>query len=192
MPVDPDSTEDTIELSEHELGEVAGFAAECARRVLSIFEQSEADTRPRDAITAAEAFAAGGRRTAALRQSAWAAYKAAQAVGSPAAVDAARAASHAAAAAFLHPKASAHQVKHVLGAAAHAARAEELASKKESPEESPEESAEEAGTLEWARLHAPAAVAAVLGRLPAAPPGGGRVGELIRDLDGGIAAPRAL
>lgn len=170
-----------IELSEHELREIAGYAADCARRTLSIFEQSlPADTRPREAIDAAHAFAAGGRRTAALRQSAWAAYKAAQEAASPPAADAARAASHAAAAAYLHPKASAHQVKHVLGAAAHAARAEELASA--------ENRRVTAGTLEWARHHAPAAVPAVLGRLPAAPLGGGRVGEFIRDLDAALRA----
>jgi hypothetical protein len=169
---------ETIELSEQELREIAGYAAACARRTLPIFEQSvPADTRPRDAIDAAEAFAGGGRRTRALRQSAWAAYKAAQEAAPPAAVDAARAASQAAAAAFLHPKASAHQVKHILGAAAHAARAEELAS---------EERATVTGTLEWARHHAPAAVVAVLGRLPAAPPGGGCVGEFIRDLDAAL------
>jgi len=45
-----------------------------------------------------------------------------------------------------------------------------------------------AGTLEWARHHAPPAVSAVLGRLPAAPPGGGRVGEFIRDLDAALRA----
>ena len=117
-----------------------------------------ADTRPRDAIDAAYAFARGGRRTGALRQSAWAAYRAAQEAASPAAVDAARAASHAAGAAYLHPMASAHQVKHILGAAAHAARAEELASG--------EDPRVTAGTLEWARHHAPAAVTAVLGRCP--------------------------
>lgn len=120
---------DKIELSEHELREIAGYAAACARRALSIFEQSlPADTRPRDAIDAAHAFAGGGQRTGALRQSAWAAYRAAREAASPAAVDAARAASHAAAAAYLHPLASAHQVKHILCAAAHAARAEELTS----------------------------------------------------------------
>ncbi|MEU0391355.1 putative immunity protein [Streptomyces sp. NPDC006208] len=173
---------DKIELSEHELREIAGYAADCARRALSIFEQSlPADTRPRDAIDAAQAFAGGGRRTGALRQSAWAAYRAAQEAASPAAADAARAASHAAAAAYLHPKASAHQVKHILGAAAHAARAEELASGED-------QSVASAGTLEWARLHAPAAVTAVLGRLPAAPPGGGRVGEFIRGLDAALRA----
>jgi len=176
------STEsDKIELSEHELREIAGYAADCARRALSIFEQNlPADTRPRDAIDAAHAFAGGGQRTGALRQSAWAAYRAAREAGSPAAVDAARAASHAAAAAYLHPKASAHQVKHLLGAAGHAARAEELASG--------EDQRVTAGTLEWARHHAPTAVTAVLGRLPAAPPGGGRVGEFIRDLDAALRA----
>ncbi|MCQ8773110.1 putative immunity protein [Streptomyces telluris] len=172
---------DKIELSEPELREIAGYAADCARRTLSIFEQSHpADTRPRDAIEAAYAFAGGGRRTAALRQSAWAAFRAAREATSPAAVDAARAASHAAGAAYLHPLANAHQVKHILGAAAHAARAEEL--------KSGEDPCADADTLEWARHHAPAAVTAVLSRLPVAPPGGGRVGELIRDLDAALRA----
>ncbi|MFJ5967297.1 putative immunity protein [Streptomyces sp. NPDC093060] len=174
---------DKIELSVDELREITGYAAECARRALSIFEESlPADTRPRDAIDAADAFAGGGRRTGALRQSAWAAFRAAQEADSPAAVDAARAACHAAGAAFLHPLADAHQVKHILGAAAHAARAEELAS----GELASEEQSVSAGTLEWARRHAPAAVTVVLGRLPAAPPGGGRVGEFIRDLDAAL------
>ncbi|MFJ6836157.1 putative immunity protein [Streptomyces sp. NPDC091209] len=182
---------DRIDLSEHELRGVAGYAADAARRTLSIFEQSlPADTRPREAIDAAYAFAGGDRRTGSLRQRAWAAYKAAQEVASPAAAEAARAASHAAAAAYLHPRGSAHQVKHVLGAAAHAARAEELA-----PEEGlsvtggPVDGTRgTGGTLDWARQHAPAAVTAVLGRLPAAAPGGGRVGELIRDLDAALRA----
>ncbi|MER6347364.1 putative immunity protein [Streptomyces sp. NPDC001595] len=170
-----------IGLSDTELREIAGYAADCASRVLPVFERSApADTRPRDAVDAARAFADGGRRTTALRQSAWAAYKAAQEATLPAAVDAARAASHAAAAAFLHPKASAHQVKHILGAAAHAARAEELAAG--------EDEQVAAAALERARRHAPAAVAAVLGRLPAAPSGGGRVGGFIRELDAALRA----
>lgn len=187
---------DTIALSEDELRQIAGYAAACARRVLPIFERDlPADTRPRDALDAADAFAGGGRRTNALRQSAWAAYKAAQEASSitspaasapPAAVDAARAASHAAAAAYLHPKASAHQVKHILGAAAHAARAEELAGT--GSVTATATGTPSTGTLEWARHHAPAAVTAVLGRLPAAPPGGGRVDEFIRDLDAALRA----
>ncbi|WP_405629415.1 exonuclease SbcC [Streptomyces sp. NBC_00016] len=202
---------DKIELSEHELREIAGYAARCARRTLPLFEQSlPADPRPREAVEAAEAFAGGGRRTGALRQSAWAAYRAAQdaaapasaaspaSPASPAAADAARAASHAAAAAYLHPLANAHQVKHVLGAAAHAARAEELAAGDSAAGEARpvtvgdlatvRSPAAGVGTLEWACQHAPPAVAAVLGRLPAAPPGGGRVGELMRDLDAALRA----
>ncbi|MFD0420193.1 hypothetical protein [Streptomyces sp. NPDC127108] len=89
-------------------------------------------------------------------------------------------ASNAAAAAFLHPKASAHQVKHIVGAAAHAARADELVAG-----DDPRVGAD---TLEWACRHAPAAVGAVLGRLPAAPSGGGRVGEFIRALDTALRA----
>jgi len=71
-------------------------------------------------------------------------------------------------------------VKHILGAAAYAAGAEELTSGEDQPAT--------AGTLEWARHHAPTAVTAVLGRLPAAPPGGGRMGEFIRDLDAALRA----
>ncbi|MEU0136848.1 putative immunity protein [Streptomyces sp. NPDC006296] len=169
---------DRIELSVDELREIAGYAADCARRVLPVFErQVPADPRPREAVDAARAFAGGGRRTNLLRRRAWAAYKAAGEAGPLAAADAARAASHAAAAAFLHPLASAHQVKHVLGAAAHAARAEER------------EAAGGPGAAESlarARRHAPAAVVAVLGRLPGAPAGGGRVGELVRELDAAL------
>ncbi|MCX5369869.1 putative immunity protein [Streptomyces sp. NBC_00103] len=199
---------DKIELSEHELREIAGYAARCARRTLPLFEQSlPADPRPREAVEAAEAFAGGGRRTGALRRSAWAAYRAAQdaaapasaaSPASPAAADAARAASHAAAAAYLHPLANAHQVKHVLGAAAHAARAEELAAGDSAAGEARPAAVNDpaagrspaagVGTLGWACHHAPPAVAAVLGRLPAAPPGGGRVGELMRDLDTALRA----
>jgi len=96
-------------------------------RALPIFEREvPGDSRPRDAIDSAFTFAAGGRRTNALRTSAWVAYRAALEASSPAAVDAAHAACQAAAAAFLHPLARAHQVKHVLGSAAHAARAAEI------------------------------------------------------------------
>ncbi|WP_407838684.1 putative immunity protein [Streptomyces sp. DSM 116496] len=180
------STSDTIELSEDELREITGYAADCARRVLPVFEQDRpGDARPREAIEAAEAFAGGGRRTAALRQCAWTAYKAAQETGSPAAIDAARAASHAAGAAYLHPKASAHQIKHILGAAAHAARAEELSAEARAAEEPAAEGTTRtaARTLAWASRHAPPAVSRVLARMPAPPAGGGRVGELIRALD---------
>ncbi|MEU6465666.1 putative immunity protein [Streptomyces sp. NPDC046976] len=172
---------DRIALTEDELREVTGFAADCADRVLHLFERSlPADPRPREAIEAARAFAGGGRRTQALRMSGFAAFRAAHEPAAPAAADAARAAGHAAGAAFLHPLADAHQVKHILGAAAHAARARELAAEGDP--------AVAAAALAWARGHAPAVVITVLGRLPAAPAGGGRVGEYLRGLDGALRA----
>jgi immunity protein 5 of polymorphic toxin system len=170
-----------IEVGEHELREIAGYAADCARKVLPIFEQSlSADRRPRDAIDAAHAFAGGSQRTGALRQSAWAAYRAAREAASPAAVEAARAASHAAAAAYLHPKASAHQMKHILGATAHAAQAEELASG--------EDQRVTAGTREMGASSRP--VSGHRGARPSArrTSGGGRVGKFIRDLDASLRA----
>jgi hypothetical protein len=97
----------TIELSRSGLREVAGFAVACARPALAIFERERPDDRrPRAAIDAARAFADGGERSKALRDSAWAAHRAAQEArdaGQAAASDAARAAGHAVGAAFLHP-----------------------------------------------------------------------------------------
>ena len=89
-----DST--TIPLSRSELREVAGYAVACARPALVIFEcERPDDRRPRAAIDAAQAFADGGERTKALRDSAWAAHRAAQEAcdaGQAAASNAARAA----------------------------------------------------------------------------------------------------
>jgi hypothetical protein len=168
-----------IELAKHELRAIAGYAAECAHRVLPLFERdAPADSRPRDAIDAALVFSRGGERTAALWTSSLAAFKAAREASSPAAVEAARAASLAAAAAYLHPLASAHQVKHILGAAAHAARAAEV--------EAGDDRRVGTESRDWALQHAPSSVAAVLARYPAAPAGGGRVGELLRDLDAAL------
>jgi hypothetical protein len=160
----------------------AGYAAACASRVLPIFERAvPVDPRPREAIDAAQCFAAGAKRTNVLRQRALAAYRAAfgaDAQVAPAAVQAAHAASQAAAAAFLHPLARAHQVKHVLGSAAYAARAVELDAR--------DDRSVGDASIAWARQHAPAAVVAVLSRLPQASAGGGRFGELMRALDGSL------
>jgi hypothetical protein len=172
----------TIELSLRELRAVAGYAAACARPALAIFERERPDDRrPRAAIDAAQAFADGSERTKALRDSAWAAQRAAQEArdaGQAAAGDAARAALAAAGAAFLHPLAEATQVRHILGSAAHAARAFELAAG--------DDPAAGAGYIAQARILAPPVVAEVLSRYPAAPRGGGRLGELIRQLDASL------
>jgi Imm-5 like putative immunity protein len=165
-----------IALSMDELREVTRFAAESAQEVLEIFERAHpADSRPRDAIDAAWTFARGGKRGKTLRDTAWAALSAARDAGTSAAGDAARAAMSAASAAYLHPLADAHQVKHILGAAAHAARAAELMAG--------DDRDVGADYIEQAGRRATPIVVNVLSRYPAAPPGGGRVGELLRDLD---------
>jgi len=175
-----DST--TIELSRSELREVAGYAVACTRPALAIFERERPDDRrPRAAIDAAQAFADGAERTKALRDSAWAAQRAAQDArdaGQAAASDAARAALAAAGAAFLHPLAKATQVRHILGSAAHAARAFELAAG--------DDPSVGADHIARSRTLVHPVVLDVLRRYPAAPPGGGRVGELIRQLDASL------
>jgi hypothetical protein len=168
----------TIELSRSELRAVTGYAVLCARPALEIFERDRPDDpRPRAALEIAEASADGGERTKAIRDNAWAAHKAAQEArdtGHSAASDAARAAGHTCGAAYLHPLANATQVKHILGSAAHAARALELAA---------DDPAAATSHLITATTLASPAVRAVLSRYPPAPAGGGRVGELLRQLD---------
>jgi hypothetical protein len=165
-----------IVLSMHDLREVASYAAESAQEVLEIFERARpADSRARDAIDAAWTFARGGKRGKTLRDAAWAALRAARDADAAAAGDAARAAMCAASAAYLHPLADAHQVKHILGAAAHGARAAELMAGGDQRVG--------ADYIEQARRRATPIVVDVLSRYPAAPPGGGRVGALLRDLD---------
>lgn len=172
----------TISLSLDELRAVAAYAVACAQPALAIFERERpGDARPRMAVEAAQAFADGAKRTKAIRDGAWAAMRAgheARDAGHAAASEAARAAMAAAGAAFLHPLAKPTQVKHILGAAAHAARACELAAG--------DDSAVGAERLENARKLASAWVVDVLRRYPPAPAGGGRVGELIRQLDAAL------
>ncbi|MFE6857352.1 putative immunity protein [Nocardia sp. NPDC057668] len=172
-----DST--TFELTLPELREVTAFAAACASPALPLFEQFfPDDDRPRAALAAAAEFADGGKRGRALRDTSWAAHKAAQEArdaGHQSAGDAARAAAHAAGSAYLHPLPNPTQVKHILGAAAHTARALELAA---GPADSP--------ALDYldsaARLASPTVIS-VLRRYPPSPPSGGRIGELLRHLD---------
>jgi hypothetical protein len=172
----------TIDLSMSELREVAGYAVACALPALAIFERERPDDRrPRAAIDAAQQFADGGRRTKVIRDCAWAAHRAAQEArdaGQAAASDAARAALAAASAAYLHPLVKATQVKHILGPAAHAARALELVAG--------DDPAVGADHIAQARDLAHPVVVDVLRRYPVAPRGGGRVGELIRRLDASL------
>jgi hypothetical protein len=165
-----------VVLSKQDLRAVTAFAAASAEVVLEMFEADQpGDSRPRDAIRAAWAFARGGERGKALRDTAWAALKAARSAHTAAAREAAWAAMSAAGAAYLHPLAKATQVKHILGAGAHAARAAELVVGDDRSVGSEH--------LERTVRRATPGVIDVLRRFPTAPDGGGRVGELIRMLD---------
>ncbi|WP_460060793.1 putative immunity protein [Streptomyces sp. YKOK-I1] len=165
-----------IVLSMQELREIAAFAATCAEVALEIFEADQpGDSRPRDAVSAAWEFARGGERGKSLRDTASASLKAAKSADTAAAREAAWAAMSAAGAAYLHPLAKATQVKHILGAGAYAARAAELVAD--------DDRSVGARHLEQTMRRATPTVVDVLKRFPAAPSGGGRVGELIRVLD---------
>jgi hypothetical protein len=171
-----------IELSMAELREITGYAVACAQPALAIFERDCVDDpRPRDALDEARRFAAGGNRTKALRVTALAAHRAARAAQEShrdAALDAARAAGHAPAAAYLHPLAKATQVRHILGSAAHAARAIEL--------DAGDDRSVGADYIKKATGLASPIVVCVLMRYPNAPTGGGRAGELLRRLDASL------
>ncbi|GAA0529637.1 putative immunity protein [Saccharopolyspora thermophila] len=172
----------TIALSVAQLREVTRFAVACAAPAVVIFERARPDDRrPRAAIEAGQAFVDTATRTKAIRDSAWAAHRAFQQTrdaGQAAASDAARAAVAAAGAAFLHPLAKATQVLHILGSAAHAARAFEL--------DAGDDRDVGAAYIEQARGLASPTVVSVLARYPNAPSGRGRVGELVRILDASL------
>ncbi|MBK1783036.1 putative immunity protein [Prauserella cavernicola] len=168
-----------IELTLTELRAVAGYALACARPAVALFDRDYPDDpRPRAVLDEAAAFAEGGRRTKALRVTALDAHRSARTARDEhrwAAAEAARAAGHAGAAGYLHPLAKATQVLHILGSAGNAARAFEL--------DAGGDPAIGAAHLDRARDLADATVVSVLHRYPAAPGGGGRVGELVRTLD---------
>ena len=114
-------------LSLESLRSLGGWAADCAERALSVYENyANSDSRPRAAIEGIRVFAGGGKRTAQLRSLALAAFSAARDAGNPAAAAAARAAGLAASSAYTHPLADVQQTKHIVGPAAYAVLALEL------------------------------------------------------------------
>ena len=99
---------------------VASWAADCAERVLPIFEaEAPGDGRPRDAVERARAYGRGELDAADEIRRRFIAGRAARVVSSPAAVAAARSAAQA--------SGVAHMGAHALGAAAYAALAVGLA-----------------------------------------------------------------
>ena len=155
---------------------MAGWAAGSAERVVALFEAlAPGDARPREAIDAALAFAAGERRTRALFRIALAAHRAGREVGNPIGLAAARSASLAAACANIHAETTVGTLGHILGPAAYASLARELAAGNQGA------AAEE--ELRWAREHATPAIRELLGRVPPAEPGRRRLDALQRQLD---------
>jgi hypothetical protein len=138
-------------LSEADRRLVVAWAADCAERVLRLFEvEALTDGRPRDAIVRARAFAKGELVTAGEIRRRFVAGRAAQAVSSPAAVAAPRAAGQAAGVA--------HMGAHALGAAAYAAKAAGLAA--------PDQPAAVAEEISWQIKNMSAQVKAALQQLP--------------------------
>ncbi|MFK4806851.1 putative immunity protein [Microbacterium sp. ZW CA_36] len=137
-------------LSESDRRWVAAWAADCAERVLALFE-SEApdDERPRDAIARARAFSRGDLTAAGEIKRRFVAGRAAHSASSPAAVAAARAAAQAAGVA--------HMGAHALGAAGYAARAAGLAAGNADAV---------TAELDWQVEHMSSDVARALRRLP--------------------------
>jgi hypothetical protein len=141
-------------LSEADRRIVALWAADCAERVLGVFEaEAPDDRRPREAIARARAFGRGELEVAEEIRRRFANGGAARDVQAPAAVAAARAAGQAAAVA--------HMGAHALGAAAYAAKAVGRAA----PDE-----------IQWQLEHMSADVRAALRQLP--PVGEDRSGPL--------------
>lgn len=107
-------------MTESERRVVAVWAADCAERVLPLFEaEAPDDGRARDAINRARAFALGDLTAAQEIRRRFVAGRAARSATSPTGVAAARSAAQAAGVA--------HMGAHALGAAAYAAKAVELA-----------------------------------------------------------------
>jgi hypothetical protein len=164
-----------FELSLDELRLVARYAAESAQDVLPLFEERHPeDRRPRAALEAAWTFVNGERRTQRQRITALDAHRAAKDAATEAAKHAAHAAGDAAAAAYLHPLAHATQVGHILRAAAHAARAAELAAG---------DSRVADQRIVQAAQRATPALVQVLRRYPPAPTSKSRVAQLMKTLD---------
>jgi Imm-5 like putative immunity protein len=156
-----------LTLAEDDRRVLAPWAADCAERILSLFEEcAPGDIRPRAAIEGLRAFAHGELRIGPMRALAVAAHAAARDVGDPAATAAARAAGHAAA--------TAHMASHARGVPAYAAIARGHATAGDPTQAMSE--------IEWAAEHASAEVREVLRRLPDPIRGGGQLGALIRDL----------
>jgi hypothetical protein len=170
-------------LSEADRRAVAAWAADCAERVLPIFEAAApGDGRPRNLLARTRAFARGELDVAEGIRRRFAGGVPAGEVRAPAAAAAARAAGQAAA--------TPHMGAHALGAAAYAAKAAGLAA--------PDRTNAISEEVRWQLDHTSAAVRAALRLLPpvgensAGPLGpgllaSGLLGTIVGDLQAGLA-----
>ena len=166
-----------------ELREVARYVAETAQELLPAFEAANPlDARPRAAIGAAWEFVDGARRTNLQRVSSLDAHRAAREAPTEISRLAAQAAGDAASAAYLHSIAKAHQVGHILRAAANAACIAEM--------EGEADQFAAAKSLQLARHRATPVLIDVLRRYPVAPPGKSRPAQLMNDLDAALRTSR--
>jgi hypothetical protein len=116
-----------FELTTDDLRVVTRYVAITADEVLEVYEtRHPGDHRPHAAITAAWHFVEGAARSRLQRTASMEAHRAAGEATDEVARLAAQAAGDAASAAYLHPIARAHQVGHILRAAANAARIGEI------------------------------------------------------------------
>lgn len=152
-------------LTADELRIVARYVAEAAQEVLLTFENANpGDPRPHATLDAAWEFVNGACRTKLQRVTSLDAHRAATEASTEASRLAAQAAGDAAAsAAYLHPIAKAHQVGHILRAAANVARIAEM--------EAGGDPAVGDRVIEKARGRATPARIGVLRRYPVAPSG---------------------
>jgi len=172
-----DTSSRYFELTMESLRAIARWSADCAGRVLNLYEAHAGnDQRPRLAIEEIGRFADGGKRTALLRKLSMDAFSAARESDNPAAAAAARSAGFAAASAYTHPLADVHQTKHILGAAACALFSFELAW--------PDDPGSSALELLHALGTVTPAVRDVLLHMPDRQAGKGRLNILLFELDG--------
>ena len=165
-------------LSLESLRALGSWAADCAERALSVYENyANSDSRPRAAIEGIRVFAAGDKRTAQLRSLALSAFSAAREADDPAATAAARAAGLAASSAYTHPLADVQQTKHIVGPAAYAALALEL-NQGGDPNVGD-------GEVRWAMEHVTSEVREVLLQMPARKIGKSRLDKILYKLDEG-------
>ena len=171
-----------FELSMDELRAVVGYAVACAEPALVLFQKVRPDDpRPAAALEAARLFSEGAPRSRRQRTAAVDAHRAAREAPTEVARHAAIAAGDAAAAAYLHPLAKATQVRHILGSAAHAAHAAELARG--------DDPVVAEYVITAAATRAGPVVLDVLTRYPRVPKGRTRISVLMHRLDGLLRDP---